>query len=267
MDHSLGALLSQKNDEGHEHTIYYLSRTLIGAESRYNPIEKECLALVFAIQKTRHYLVGQTIHVIFRVNPLRILMTKSGSLNLRLVKWVILLSQYDTRFVPQKAVKGQALTDFLAAHPVSENSKLHEDIPYEAFESNMISEDEVWQMFFDGASRIGPKGKIITGVGVVFISPQNHILPQEFSLTTPCSNNVAEYNVLLIGLQITYEMGVCYLEAYDDSKPIVNQVKGEYEVRHENLIPYHHAVTKWLIHLKAFTLVMCLAFKILSQTL
>jgi len=92
MDHSLGALLTQENDDGHEHAIYYLRRTLIGAESQYNPIEKECLAIVFSIQKTRHYLVGQTIHVIFRVNPLRILMTKTGSLNSRLAKWAILLS-------------------------------------------------------------------------------------------------------------------------------------------------------------------------------
>ena len=60
MDHSLGTLLAQKDDDGHEQAIYYLSKTLIGPESRYNPIEKECLALVFAIQKTRHYLVGQT---------------------------------------------------------------------------------------------------------------------------------------------------------------------------------------------------------------
>ena len=78
MDHSLGDLLAQQNDKGHEHAIYYLSRTLIGAESQYNPIEKECLALVFVVQKMRHYLVGQTIHVIFRVNPLHILMTKLG---------------------------------------------------------------------------------------------------------------------------------------------------------------------------------------------
>ena len=70
MDHSLSALLAQKNDDGHEQAIYYLSRTLIGAESLYNPIEKKYLALVFAIKETRHYLVGQTIHVISRVNPL-----------------------------------------------------------------------------------------------------------------------------------------------------------------------------------------------------
>ena len=57
-DHSLRALLAQNNDQGHEQAIYYLSRTMIGAEHRYNPIEKECLALIFIVQKVRHYLVG-----------------------------------------------------------------------------------------------------------------------------------------------------------------------------------------------------------------
>ena len=61
--------------------------------------------------------------------------------------------------------------------------KVSTDIPDEVFESNITSEDEVWLMFFNGASRIGPKGKIIAGVGVVFISPQNHVLPRAFSLT------------------------------------------------------------------------------------
>ena len=86
MNHFLGALLTQKNDECFEHAIYYLRRTLIGAESRYNLIEKECLALIFVIQKTRHYLVGQVIQVISRVNPLRILMTKQATLNSRPAK-------------------------------------------------------------------------------------------------------------------------------------------------------------------------------------
>jgi len=105
-------------------------------------------------------------------------------------------------FILQKAVKGQTLAEFLAAHPVLENSKLHEDISDEVYESNTTSEEEVWQMFFNGASRIGPKGKIIVRVGVMFISPQNYVLPRAFSLTESCSNNVAEYNALLIGLQL-----------------------------------------------------------------
>ena len=81
-------------------------------------------------------------------------------------------------------------------------------------------------------------------MGVVFISSQNHVLPRAFSLTEPCSNNVAEYNALLIGLQLAHEMGVHCLEDYGDSKLIINQVKEEYEVRHGDLVPYYHAVTK-----------------------
>ena len=60
----------------------------------------------------------------------------------------------------------------------------------------------------------------------------------------PYSNNVAEYNTLLVGLQLTQQIGVQYLEAYGDSKLIINQIKREYEVCHEDLIPYHHATIK-----------------------
>ena len=68
MNHSLGVLLAQKNNKGVEQAIYYLSRTLIGTESHYNSVEKECLALVFAIQKQRNYVVRQIIRVISKVN-------------------------------------------------------------------------------------------------------------------------------------------------------------------------------------------------------
>ena len=87
----------------------------------------------------------------------------------------------------------------------------------------MTLSDDVWQMFFDGASRTRLKGKIVAGVGVVFISPENHVLPRAFLLTEPCSSNVTKYNALLIGLQLTPQMGVQYLKAYGYSKLIVSQ--------------------------------------------
>jgi len=68
MDHSLGALLAQKNNEGVEQAIYYLSRIFTGAESHYKLIEKECLALVFAIRRheiTVDTLKGQTPRQLF----------------------------------------------------------------------------------------------------------------------------------------------------------------------------------------------------------
>jgi len=122
-------------------------------------------------------------------------------------------------------VKGQAVADFLAEHPDPRATKLYEDLPDEVVEVCLTQtsfEVQVWQLFFDGASRIGPQGNIVAGVGVVLVSPQNSVIPRAFSLTEPCSNNVAECNALLIGMQIADEIGVKNLEAYGDSKLIVN---------------------------------------------
>src|SRR3954467_9241060 len=93
-------------------------------------------------------------------------------------------------------------------------------------------------MYFDGASRTIPRAGLVAGVGVVFISPQNHIILRAFSFTEPCTNNVAEYNALLIGLQLAHQLRVRKLQAYGDSELVVNQLRGEYEVRSDNLIPY-----------------------------
>ena len=75
----------------------------------------------------------------------------------------------------------------------------------------------MWQLFFDGASRTGPQGHVIAGVGVVLVSPQYYVIPRAFSLTEPCSNNVVEYNAFLIRIQIADEIGVKNLEAYENS--------------------------------------------------
>jgi len=125
---------TSSDDQGHEQAIYCLSRTMIGAEHRYNPIEKECLALVFIVQKTRLYLVGQTIHVISKVNPLRLLMRKPSSLNDRLAKWAMLLSQYEMQFLQQKSVKRQTVTDFFVEHPDPRATKFYEDLSDEVVE-------------------------------------------------------------------------------------------------------------------------------------
>ncbi|XP_020245228.1 uncharacterized protein LOC109823364 [Asparagus officinalis] len=54
---------------------------------------------------------------------------------------------------------------------------------------------------------------------------------------------MVEYNALFIGLDITKQLRVKHLEVYGDSQLIVNQIKGEYEVRNEDLIPYYTATT------------------------
>ena len=71
-----------------------------------------------------------------------------------------------------KSREGQAVTDFLADHPFSGSSKLYDNLPDKITEVCMTQtsfEEQVWQLFFDDASRTGLKGNIV-GVGVVRIS-------------------------------------------------------------------------------------------------
>ncbi|XP_074291014.1 uncharacterized protein LOC141617755 [Silene latifolia] len=89
-------------------------------------------------------------------------------------------------------------------------------------------------MYFDGAAR-----RDGAGAGVVFLSPEGHVLPYFFVLTELCSNNVSEYQALILGLQIAIEIGVKDLDIYGDSLLVVNQVLDEFEVKKDDLIPNH----------------------------
>ncbi|KAL0285769.1 UNVERIFIED_CONTAM: hypothetical protein Sangu_2765400 [Sesamum angustifolium] len=73
---SVGILLAQKNDEGKENALYYLSRTMKPNELKYSPIEKLCLTLIFSIQKLKHYIQSHSIHLVLKANPLKYVMAK-----------------------------------------------------------------------------------------------------------------------------------------------------------------------------------------------
>ncbi|KAL0313481.1 UNVERIFIED_CONTAM: Transposon Tf2-12 polyprotein [Sesamum radiatum] len=75
-ERSVGILLAQKNDEGMENALYYLSRTMTPNELKYSPIKKLCLALMFAIKKLKHYFQSHSIHLVSKANPLKYVMTK-----------------------------------------------------------------------------------------------------------------------------------------------------------------------------------------------
>lgn len=81
-----------------------------------------------------------------------------------------------------EAIKGQVITDFLAEYPIQKSSNLYKDIQDEVVKANMTSDEQDEQLFFDGASWIGSKERMVAGVGVIFVSPQNHIILRAYSL-------------------------------------------------------------------------------------
>ena len=75
-ERSLGALLAQEQEKGKERALYYLSKTLVGAEVNYSPIEKMCLALFFAIDKLSHYMQVFTVHLIAKADPIKYVLSR-----------------------------------------------------------------------------------------------------------------------------------------------------------------------------------------------
>lgn len=67
------------------------------------------------------------------------------------MKWVILLSQYEMQFLPQKDIKGQALVDFLTENPASKAVKMYEELPDEVEEvlsTQTMFNNQVWLALF-----------------------------------------------------------------------------------------------------------------------
>jgi hypothetical protein len=113
-----------------------------------------------------------------------------------MAKWAMFLSQFDIMFMPQKAMKGQALANFLAAHPIPDDFPIDDDLPDEEVFMTTIGNSS-WQMYFDGACRRSGEG-----AGVVFVTPDEAIISYSFTLTSAVSNNAAEYEALIIGLKM-----------------------------------------------------------------
>jgi len=194
-----------------------------------------CLALVFGIQKLRHYVQAHTMHVISKANPIKYILTRPV-LNGRLVKWAVILEQYDLLYMPQNVVKGQAVANFLTDHPVLDKWELSDNLP--GVEVFLVDALPPWELYFDGAAR--PDG---SGAGVILVFPEKRILPYSFALTKLCSNNVAEYQALRLGLQMVIEMGIKDLDVYNDLQFVINQLLKEFRVKKDDLIPYHkHAL-------------------------
>ena len=99
-DYALGAVLGQRRDNMFR-AIYYASRTLDNTQQKYTTTEKELLAVVFAIDKFRSYLLGSKIVVHTDHAALKYLFVKKDS-KPRLMRWILLLQEFDLEIKDRK---------------------------------------------------------------------------------------------------------------------------------------------------------------------
>jgi ribonuclease HI len=96
-----------------------------------------------------------------------------------------------------------------------------------------------WKLIFDGASNA-----MGHGIGAVLVSPRNRYTPLTVRLCFDCTNNMAEYEACIMGLEAANDLRIKILEVYGDSALVIYQVKGEWETRHPKLIPYRAYIIK-----------------------
>jgi hypothetical protein len=133
-----------------ERVVFYLSRRMLDAETRYTDMEKLCLCLFFTCTKLRHILLSAEIIIICKSNVIKHILS-APVLKDQLGKWMFALSEFDIRYQPAKAVKGQALADLIA----------------ERVNTNIATLSvRAWAMYFDGS--VCGDG---CGIGIMLVSP------------------------------------------------------------------------------------------------
>ncbi|KAK1694524.1 hypothetical protein QYE76_011221 [Lolium multiflorum] len=118
-DFAVGAVLGQRVDKN-LNVIHYASKTLDAAQRNYATTEKELLAVVFACDKFRPYIVDSKVTIHTDHAAIRYLMTKKDA-KPRLIRWVLLLQEFDLHIIDRKG----------ADNPVADNLSRLENIAYD----------------------------------------------------------------------------------------------------------------------------------------
>ncbi|XP_075106773.1 uncharacterized protein LOC142179796 [Nicotiana tabacum] len=169
-------------------------------------------ALVMASRKLRPYFQCHPISVI-TAYPLRIILHKQ-ELSSRLAKWAIELSEYDIMYQSRTAIKSQVLADFVAEFSTKIVPEVEKEL--QIFTGSNLG---TWTLFIDGSSNI--KG---ASLGIILIPPSGESIRQPIKCY-PITNNEAEYEAVIAGLELARELSIEQIVIKSDTQLVVNQMQ------------------------------------------
>ena len=177
-------------------------------------MEKLILALVTAARKLRPYFQAHTIEVPTEY-PMKQVLHKPETSG-RLMKWAIELSEFDIQYKPKTAIKGQVLADFVMEFTSAEPAK----------NAQIVTNLSIWKLSVDGTSNA--QG---SGAGLILTSAEGIDIEYALRFGFQASNNEAEYEAVIAGLNLAHSLEVDQLEVCSDSQLVVRQIEDTYEAK------------------------------------
>ena len=174
-------------------------------------------ALITAAWKLKPYFQAHTI-VVLTDQPLKRAMSSPEAAG-RIALWAIELSEFDVQYRPRTVVKGQIVADFITEYTQSKDSG--------------AEGQKLWSIHTDRSSnqRSG-------GAGVVIQTPEGDKIKCMIKLDFPTTNNEAEYEALVFGLDLAKAASAENMIIHCDSQVITSQVNDDYECRNERMKKY-----------------------------
>ncbi|XP_059631449.1 uncharacterized protein LOC132274230 [Cornus florida] len=193
--------------------------------------------------KLRTYMLPVAVYIISQTDLIKYMLSRP-LITGRIGKWPLALMEFSYKYIPQKAVKGRAVAEFLADHP---STKIDSEICDEV--DNLYLDYTPWTLMFDGSSTHDGGG-----AGIVIISPKGRKTKFSFFLDFKCTNNQAEYEALIIGLEILLELKVEKVQIIGDSNLILSQLSEEYRCLNWRPRPFHSLALELLCQFDDFQL-------------
>ena len=192
-------------------------------------MEKLILALVTTFRKLRPYFKAHFVEVPTEY-PMKQILNKPET-SRRLIKWDIELSKFEIRYKPRTTLKGHILADFIM-----------EFTPAESTEATQLTPDlPIWRLSVDGSANAQGRD-----ASLILTSQDGIDVEYALKFGFQASNNEAEYEVVIAGLNLAHSMEAYQLEVSSNSQLVVKQIKDSYEAKGEKIILYLKKVRELL---------------------
>jgi ribonuclease HI len=199
--------------------VYFVSEVLSLSKKNYTELEKVLYAVLMAYRKLRHYF--QAFHIIVPSSqPLKDIM-RNREATRRIGKWAAELNEFSIDYVHRSSIQSQALADFIA------------DWTPGAQEEEANKDAEAWTVFCDGSW-----GTFGASAAAVLVAPSKVRTCYAVKLDFNCTNNIAEYEALLLGLRKLKAMGIRRVVLKTNSQVISGHVDKSSKARDPKLEKY-----------------------------